>query len=120
MEKNWKKLKFLDYRLEVVREIVQKFGNMKKEGRGRPSLSLKPLRLVERHFPSRIQPNSKPVIRRRRCIVCSRTELGPKKRTDTLYECMECDVGLCIDECFKKKYHTLNCFQRHIHFFNVF
>ena len=43
--------------------------------------------------------------RRRKCIVCSRVELGPKKRTDTLYEYVDCDVGLCVDECFKK-YHT--------------
>ncbi|CAF1349211.1 unnamed protein product [Didymodactylos carnosus] len=105
-EKTGKRLKFLDYRLEVVREIVHKFGNMKKEGKGRPSLSSTPLRLTERHFPSRIQPNGKQAIRRRACIVCSRTELGPKKRTDTLYECVEC---LCVDDCFKK-YHTLNRF----------
>ena len=27
----------------------------------------------------------------------------------TLYECVECDIGLCVDDCFKK-YHTLNRF----------
>jgi hypothetical protein len=108
-KKTGKRLKFLDYRLEVLREIVQKLGNMKKEGRERPSLSSTSLRLTERHFPSRIQSNGKQAIRRRKCIVCSRTELGPKKRTDTLYECVECDVGLCVDEYFKK-YHTLNRF----------
>lgn len=69
-EKPGKRLKFLDYRLEVVREIVHKFGNMKKEGKGRPSLSSAPLRLTERHFPSRLQPNGKQAIRRRACIVC--------------------------------------------------
>ncbi|CAF3593316.1 unnamed protein product [Rotaria sordida] len=39
---------------------------MKKEGKERPSLSSTPLRLTERHFPSRIQPNGKQAIRRRK------------------------------------------------------
>jgi len=77
-EKTGKRLKLLDHRLEVIREIVQKFGSMKKRGRGRPSLSSTPLRLTERYLPTRIQSNGKKHIRRRKCIVCSRTELGPK------------------------------------------
>ncbi|CAF1401911.1 unnamed protein product [Adineta ricciae] len=108
-QKTGKRLTFLDYRLEVTREIVQKFGSLKKKGRGRPSLTSEPLRLTGRHFPSRIEPNGNNHIRRRKCIVCSRTNLAPKKRTDTLYECVDCDVGLCIDDCFKK-YHTLERF----------
>ena len=58
-----------------------------------------PMRLTERHFPSFYKPRNKNL--KRRCVVCSRND----KRSDSRYECNECDVGLCIDPCFKI-YHT--------------
>ncbi len=50
-----KRLKYVDYRLEVLREMVQKFRSLKKGGRER-SLS-RSLRLIERHFPFGIPEN---------------------------------------------------------------
>ncbi len=45
----------------------------------------------------------------RKCVVCAKTTTRPKKRTDTRYECTECDVGLCISGCFQD-YHNLKYF----------
>jgi hypothetical protein len=81
-----KRLKCLDYRLEVLREMVQKFESLKKERRERSLFISQSLRLIERHFPFGIPENGKKTIRIRQCIVCSRTVLGPKQRIDTFYE----------------------------------
>ena len=60
------------------------------------------------HFSSRIastvvtQVNS-----RRQCHVCAHTVR--RARRDTSYECIECNVGLRLMNCFKD-YHTLKAF----------
>lgn len=90
----------LDDRLAIIRHSVQKFGNMRKEGRGRLSLSSTPIRTTARYFSSCTQPHGKQPIRRRKCIVCSRVAVRPKKCIDTLYDCVKCGVSLYIDGCF--------------------
>jgi hypothetical protein len=58
-------------------------------------------RLTERHFLRKVQPKGKKSIPQRRCVVC--TKHG--KRKETVYYCRECDVGLCLEDCFEA-YHT--------------
>ena len=65
-------------------------------------------RLIGRHFLTKIEKKegqmSKPL---RTCPVCSTTTGKRKtvgdgtKTVRSAYECRECDVGLCVDHCFK-------------------
>lgn len=95
-----------EFALEVCRELFAKYG---KE---RPSQSLNrssadsPLRLTARHFPESVPRNENGRYVQRRCHVCSHTSRRPRKRTDSRFQCTECDVGLCIVPCFKE-YHML-------------
>ena len=74
-------------------------------GRGEPINNLhKPLRLVERHFPS-VKPHTKGRSKRSRCIRSN--QMGVRK--DATFECRKCEVSLCITPCFEM-YHT------HLHF----
>ena len=92
------------FKLEIIRDLISKYGS-KRSHIGR-SLSAHPLRLTARHFPSLIPPNESKQTPQRRCYVCSNTERRAKERRDTRYQCTECDVGLCITDCFKD-FHTL-------------
>jgi hypothetical protein len=62
-------------------------------------------RQTERHFPKRIPPTEKKSKPTRRCVVCSKHG----KRRETVYHCRDCDVALCVNECFKD-YHTKKSF----------
>ncbi len=101
-EKNQTSLELTDFRLEVIRQIFEKYGSQQHSRRGRPSAE-KPLRLTARHFPE-ITGGAK-----RKCIVCSSTVKRPKKQSRTRYECSDCNVGLCIPHCFRD-YHTLKSY----------
>jgi hypothetical protein len=97
-------LQLSKFKLEVIRGLVTKYGSNKPHiGR---ALTAHPLRLTARHFPSLIPPNESSEAPRRRCYVCGNTERRAKQRSDTRYQCLECDVGLCITDCFKD-FHTL-------------
>lgn len=75
-------------------------------------------RLTARHFLSKIQQKegqkSKPL---RTCPVCSTTTgkrklVGDGRKTvRSSYECKECDVGLCVDPCFRL-YHSCKDFKQ--------
>ena len=60
-----------------------------------------PLRLKERHFCSPIRNHPGGKRSRRKCVRCT----AMKKRSDTAYQCVDCDIGLCFHPCFKI-YHT--------------
>ena len=68
--------------------------------KGRPC-SVDETRLKERHFPDFVPATEKKKNATRKCKVCT----ANGKRSDTRYQCNECDVGLCVVPCFKL-YHT--------------
>lgn len=86
-----------EFQLELIRQILQKYhmNTTSHHQRGNNN----PLRLIERHFPSLYKPPSKN--RNRRCVVCTAND----KRRETRYECKDCNVGLCVEPCFRI-YHT--------------
>src|ERR1700722_8913503 len=101
-EKKQVALQFTDFRLQVIRPILDKYGSQRDPRRGRPSTD-KPLRLTARHFPSLASGG------KRRCIVCSTTVKRPKKQSRSRYECSDCNVRLCIPNYFRD-YHTLKAY----------
>lgn len=85
------------FQLQLIREILEKF-HQSTSCQHRTGYN-HPLRLTERHFPSVYESVGKN--RCRRCVVCSAND----KRRESTYECKDCNVGLCVDPCFKI-YHT--------------
>lgn len=95
-----------NFQLSLINEIIQKYQKSVKTFPNKGNKSRKidiEDRLIQRHFPELVpqKPSGK---KRRKCYVCSHKIEG-KKRKDTLYQYKECDVGLCVDPCFKI-YHT--------------
>ena len=90
-----------DLRLEIVREILTKYGTQRSTAIGRSSIRDSSLRLTARHFsvliPQTLQSNQS----RRKCVVCASHDI----RSDTRYICLDWDAPLCIVDCFKD-YHT--------------
>ena len=101
-------LRLATYQLEVIREIIEKYGSQVRSSIGRlPSDSA--VRLTARHFLSRIPSTDTQANPRRKCFVCTNTVRRVKSRRDTSYECVGCDVGLCLTDCFED-YHILKAF----------
>jgi hypothetical protein len=103
-----KKPQMLDFRLQVIRQLIEKYSLPRLNPRGgRPSIHESPLRLTERHFPAPVpQTASQGSRTQRRCHVCQHTKKRESKRKDTRFMCVQCDVALCVDPCFRE-YHTL-------------
>ncbi|GFU12240.1 uncharacterized protein NPIL_350091 [Nephila pilipes] len=81
--------------MNLVERILEKFHVTTPRSAKRQKLQSDcPLRLTGRHFPDLVPS-------KRKCIVCSKA----KVRRETRYQCNECDVGLCVQPCFRK-YHT--------------
>jgi hypothetical protein len=110
--KTGKTMHLSDFRLEVIRSIIESIGSQNNEKNGRPLLE-NPMRHTAQHFPSLIQDYSTEHTsvrrRRRKCHVSYSTTTAPKKQTKTTYECVQCNVGLCLIPCFQL-YHTLKNF----------
>lgn len=98
------------FRLEVIRQLLEEHHTPRTQSKGgRPSLGENPLRLTERHFCTFIPPTANKQHPQRQCYVCMHTCRRPKKRKDTRYCCMSCDLGLCFPQCFED-FHTINKF----------
>ena len=85
--------------VKVVEGLIGGF----REQRNRPGPKIKdaPNRLLnpEKHFKQTKLEKGK----KKNCVVC--TKLQDNIRVCTLYICGECNVALCIGECWEK-YHT--------------
>jgi len=99
----------LEFQKKLFNSLIEKNHSIEvKPKLGRPSSVPDPLRLTARHFARKIPPTEKTSAPERNCSVCSaKTDVVTKKsvRQRSRYECADCDVGLCIDPCFKI-YHT--------------
>ncbi|KAK8769938.1 hypothetical protein V5799_013595 [Amblyomma americanum] len=105
-----KKRSMADFRLELVRQLIEKYheGNSKPKG-GRPSKGEDPTRLTARHFLSLIPPTTAKQNPTRVCRVCTNTQHRPKQRKESRYLCSTCQVPLCVVPCFEE-YHTKKVF----------
>ncbi|XP_046827874.1 piggyBac transposable element-derived protein 4-like [Vespa crabro] len=90
-----KTISMAKFHLTVIKQIVEKYRFNATGRQSRPADNQ--MRLTDRHFSTFCKLKS----RRRRCVICSKND----KRTDSQYECKDCDFGLCIDPCFQI-YHT--------------
>ncbi|KAG4071321.1 hypothetical protein HA402_004025 [Bradysia odoriphaga] len=103
--KNKKKQTLGEFRIEVVRQLLEKYGKDYGAGR-RTSTSHHPRRLIDRHFPSLIPYAEGSAPKQLTCVVCSQSVRKVKKRSKSRFECVDCNVGLCVNDCFRD-YHTL-------------
>jgi hypothetical protein len=72
----------------------------------RPSTSV--VRLSARHFAQKIPPTPKKENPTRYCKVCSdkgKATTGKRMRKESRYYCKDCNVALCVPDCFET-YHT--------------
>ena len=100
-------ISFRKFKQNLTKQLVEEYHTPRTSLPGRqPSVDY-PARLTERHFPHLVpQTGAQGSRTQRKCHVCRHTARKPSQRKDTRYMCLECDVALCIDPCFKD-YHTL-------------
>ena len=98
-----------DFRMEIVLALLGEADDVPfPTHRGRKSLVAPARRLTERHFPSAIPAvataKRKP---RRDCVACnaSKSDRQGFVRGQSSFECLECQVTLCVPDCFRE-YHT--------------
>lgn len=95
-----------NFRMNLVERIFEKFHITPPQPAKRQKLeSGCPLRLSARHFPDLVTSTSSKKNASRRCAVCSMKKI----RRESRYQCTECDVGLCVQPCFRI-YHTATKF----------
>jgi hypothetical protein len=84
------------FQLDVIHQLLERYHTSRAAARGgRPSASAHThLRLTERHFPSLVPPMAKKEDAMRKCIVCTQTNVGQRKRKESRVMCRQCDVGL--------------------------
>lgn len=93
-------IQLLDFKMQVIRAIFETYGSQRPIQTGRPPND-PPLRLTARHFASIIPQTKLTTNPQRKCVVCNEGNVNKGTR----YECKDCDVGLCLHDCFKI-YHT--------------
>ena len=113
--KGKKKLSQTNFRTEVIKQMIKSSAlDLTRPISGRASTSgLELQRLTGRHFPRKIEGNTKNRISRS-CKVCVSAERSMDIATgrkckrpghETSYECAQCEVSLCVVPCFSI-YHT--------------
>ena len=89
-----RKDKNLDFRMELIKTIIQYDMNKEPSNPGRGEApaqqKLNPLRLIERHFPS--AKSQQPGRKKSKCVLCNMNG----KRREVIYECRQCNKALCI------------------------
>lgn len=108
MMKSGNKRSLGTFRNELVRNLISKYGQSgTSKGRTVCSYSIPhPKRLVDRHFPTKVPLNGGSRLETRTCFVCSHSRVKERKRSSSRLECKDCNVGLCVPDCFIE-YHTL-------------
>ena len=104
-----KPLSHLKFRLQIIRDIVTKYGPELPPRRspGRPSAVAACARYTPGHFPKEIPSTEKKANPTKRCVVCSqkRGHRGKPVWKESRYMCKLCLVASCVVPCFEK-YHT--------------
>ncbi|CAL8106724.1 unnamed protein product [Orchesella dallaii] len=106
-----RKLTMIEFKERLVRQIVSTVGEHTSTKGRKATISFdSSKRLTERHFPIHVPVTGKSKCPTRECVVCRMKKgTGKRGRSQSSYMCMECDVGLCVDGCFKT-YHTVKTF----------
>lgn len=93
----------------IIRQILSKHGTLTATRPGRRSGELidrlAASAFVDRHFLDNVPPTAGRKKGQRICHVCSHTERTERKRKYVTSWCPECQVGLCVGQCFKI-YHS--------------
>ncbi|XP_021964974.1 piggyBac transposable element-derived protein 4 [Folsomia candida] len=99
MREHHQKHSFLDFRLNLVRQLLEITGGT-TSAKPLPQNEI-PFRLTERHFIAKCIRTGSDKSSYRRCQVCAKE----KKEKRTSYCCPKCEVALCVVPCFEI-YHT--------------
>jgi hypothetical protein len=98
----------LEYRLELIEQLIEAYHpDIVSPRVGRPPALPHPRRLTERHFPEMIEATEKKAHHSKQCYMCARKRdaRGKKIRKETRYQCVQCNVSLCVIPCFRN-FHT--------------
>ena len=101
---NEKDLELSEFRLQLVRELIEEYSSKRPQSRGRPPID-SPLRLTAGHFIAFIPGNNV----RKTLFRLQSTCPAREKRSDTRFHCPSCDVPLCNPDCYRE-YQTLKAF----------
>ena len=93
-----------DFRFEIIRGILTKYGSQRPTTIGRPSMRDSPLRLIARHLPSLIPQTPQSKQPQRKCVICTFYAI----RCDIQYLCPDCGALLCVIDCFKDCHTKMN------------
>jgi hypothetical protein len=67
-----------EFRLQLIKNIILKYGNQKRISIGKPTINA-PLHLSARHFRSLVSSTASKTAAQRKCYVCSHTKKMKKR-----------------------------------------
>ncbi|XP_049958237.1 piggyBac transposable element-derived protein 4-like [Schistocerca serialis cubense] len=100
-----KRTSLFTFMVNLGKQILEKSGEVFNENEKQGSAAN---RLTARHFPTHVPSTTSKKYASRYCIVCSEKgarSTGKRVRREARWWCEECNVGLCLPDCFKQ-YHT--------------
>jgi hypothetical protein len=93
------------FRVDLVQALLNEHGSeTERKVQGRHSTNKNVPRLLEIHFPERIQPTEKKAKPTKRCVVY----YNHNNKKETVFWCPDCQAGLCIEGCFNTFHTKLN------------